>query len=200
MKSPKLTKMLKIISENLTENNIPFALIGAMAFSFYGLPRYTSDIDLLTEGNCQTKLLPVMERMGYTCFQKTDTFAQFESELGVFGYVDFMFVSTEDGKNILRRSVIVRDELFGDCPVIQPTDYIILKLMAVANNPDRSLKDDADISAVLRLHKKRMIPEYFESIDTERIYRFAEKFGQMERIEKYINALSEKSDKGAFRL
>lgn len=200
MTSPKLTNILRMISENLTQRNIPFALIGAMALNLYGFPRYTSDLDILTQGSRQSQIIRIMERLGYTCYQKTESFAQFESELGVLGYIDFMFVNTRDGKNILKRRVIVKDELFQDNPVIQPTDYIILKLMAVANNPDREIKDDPDISTVLKLYKKLMIPEYFEPLNRDRIYRFADRFRQRERMEKHFNALFEKSDKELFSL
>ena len=89
--------MLSIISNNLSEKQIPFCLIGAMALGIYGLPRYTSDIDLLTEENSWPKIASLMERLGYECYQKTDVFAQFDSELGIYGKVDFMFVSTKDG-------------------------------------------------------------------------------------------------------
>lgn len=189
MTSRKLANMLGIISENLARENIPFAMIGAMALAAYGLPRYTSDIDLLTEGCHYHALIPIMETLGYTCHQKTDAFAQFDSELGVFGLVDFMFVNTPDGKDILKRRAIINDELFGTCPVIQPSDYIILKLMAIANNPGRTLKDEADMLAVLKLYARNLIPKTFESLNTERICWFADRFGQREPMEKYLNAV-----------
>ena len=66
----------------------------------------------------------MMERLGYTCYQKTHFFAQFDSELGVLGKIDFIFVNTQDGKNMIRRSLVVEDELLGKHPVIQLTDYI----------------------------------------------------------------------------
>jgi len=40
------------------------------------------------------------------------------------GKIDFMFVHTQDGKNMIGRSLVVEDELLGKHPVIQPTDYI----------------------------------------------------------------------------
>ncbi|OQX00396.1 MAG: hypothetical protein BWK80_61905 [Desulfobacteraceae bacterium IS3] len=192
--------MLKIISENLTQNNIPFALIGAMSLILYGLSRYTSGIDLLTEGHYRPQLIQSMEKLGYTCYQKSDSFAQFESETETFGYIDFMFVNTEDGKNILRRCIVAGNDLFGDSPVIQPTDHIILKLMAIANNPKRSPRHEADISAILRLYKKGLIPACFETLDTDRIYQFADKFGQRQRFKKHLNTVFEKSGKSGFIL
>ena len=189
MSSPKLTNVLGILAEKLAEKDIPYSLIGALALSIYGLPRFTSDIDLLTEGHYWKLIVPLMERLGYTCFQKTKSFAQFDSELGVYGNIDFMFVNTDQGRDILKRSIIINDELLGSHPVIQPTDYIVLKLMAIANNPDRSSKDEGDIFEVLKLSKSNLILEDFDLVDRERISFFAEQFGEMKRTKKLLDKI-----------
>ncbi len=197
----KLNKVLEIIARNLTQNKIPFAVIGAIALGLYGLPRFTSDIDLIIEGRLWPKLDSIMERLGYSCYQKTDAFAQFESELGAMGYIDFMFVNTPDGSNILNSSIVVEDVLLGKLPVIQPTDYIILKMMAIANNPDRSIKDEADISTFIELCQNRLLPDHFEPLDMDRIYLFANRFGQRKLIDKYLDqAPKDKNENGPFTL
>lgn len=197
----KLNKVLEIISRNLTQNKIPFAVIGAIALGLYGLPRFTSDIDLIVEGRLWPALDSIMERLGYSCYQKTDAFAQFESELGAMGYIDFMFVNTPDGVAILNRSIVVEDELLGKLPVVQPADYIILKMMAIANNPDRSIKDEADLSAFMQIYRNRLLPDYFEPLDRARIYLFADRFGQRKLIEKYLDRVSnDENEEGPFKL
>ena len=197
----KLNKVLEIIARNLNQNKIPFAVIGAIALGLYGFPRFTSDIDLITESRLWPKLDSIMEKLGYSCYQKTDAFAQFESELGAMGFIDFMFVNTPDGLNILNRSIVVEDELLGKIPVVQPTDYIILKLMAIANNPDRSIKDEADLSAFIQLYQNRLLPDFFEPLDRARIYLFADRFGQKKLIEKYLDQASkDESENGLFTL
>jgi len=201
MISRKLPNVLKTIADNLTRGQIPCSLIGALALGLYGLPRFTGDIDLLTEGRYWTLISPIMEKLGYTCYQKTGSFAQFDSELGVLGKIDFMFVTTPDGKDILKRSIIIRDELLGIHPVIQPTDYLILKLMAIANNPDRSPKDEADILDVLKLYKNDLIPKNFKPLDKNRVYLFADRFGLRIKIEEYFGKVFDASDKpGGFQL
>lgn len=180
--SPKIMNVLNLITGNLKEEGIPYSIIGALALGVYGLPRFTADIDLLTEGRYWTLISPIMKRLGYTCFQKTKSFAQFDSELGVYGKIDFMFVNTLEGADILKSSIVMKDELLGDHPVIQPTDYIILKLMAIANNPERFSKDEVDILEVLKLSKSGLISKNFHILDRDRIYFFAEKFGQRERV------------------
>lgn len=187
MTSLKLTNILNLISDNLAEKDIPYALIGAFALTIYGLPKFTADIDLLTEGRFWPLISSIMERLGYTCFQKTRSFAQFDSELGVYGKVDFMFVNTPEGRDILKRSTLIEDALLGNHPVLQPTDYIILKLMAIANNPERGLKDEADILDVLRLYKEGLIISKFEPLNKDRIYFFAERFGQKDRVLSLFN-------------
>lgn len=197
----KLPRMLHIISGMLTKEGIPYALIGAFALSLYGMPKYTADIDILTGGRFWAKISSIMKGLGYTCFQKTRSFAQFDSEMGIYGKVDFMLVGTPDGMEILQRSVVVRDDLIGDHPIIQPTDYIILKLMAIANNPDRGPGDEGDILRVLKSFRKSLIPDDFDPIDWERIYFFADRFGQKERVDSiYARIYSQKHKPGRFEI
>ncbi|MDY6988890.1 MAG: hypothetical protein SWQ30_12640 [Thermodesulfobacteriota bacterium] len=189
MTSQKLRNVLRLIADNLTQEGIPYSLIGAMALSLYGISRFTADIDLLTEGRFWYQISPIMEKLGYTCHQKTGAFAQFDSEMGVYGKIDFMFVDTPDGKEILARGIVVCDELIGTHRVVQPTDYIVLKLMAIANNPSRSQKDEADILAVLDLYRNRLVPDRFESLDKERVCLFAGRFGIRRMAEEYFQKI-----------
>lgn len=181
-----ITNMLPVISSTLLNMKIPFCLIGAFALGEYGLPRYTSDIDLLSEEGYRGKIFPVMEKLGYVCYQETGSFVQFDSEAGVYGKVDFMLVSTQKGKDIIKRSFIVNAGTPDSVPVIQPTDYVILKLMAIANSPDRSIKDESDISTLFNLLHNNLLPQGFNPIDKKRIMAFADRFGQKKLIMKYL--------------
>ncbi len=148
----------------------------------YGLPRFTSDIDILAEEAFRPLILSIFKKLGYECFQQNNSFAQFDSELGVLGKIDVMFVTTPDGKGMLRKKIMVEEPVMGIFPVVQPTDYIILKLMAIANNPERSAHDEADIISVLEMHKNNRIPAQFDSLDKEKIVVFAERFGLKKKI------------------
>ncbi len=201
MTSKKLVHMLNIISGELNERQIPYALIGALALGLYGSPRFTADIDLLTEYSYCDRIIPMMEKLGYTCFQKTKSFAQFDSELGVLGKIDFMFVSTAEGKDIIKRSALLDDELLGLHHVVQPSDYIGLKLLAIANNPARSFKDDGDIIQLLQVAEKGLLPQAFALPDRERIYYYADRFGQREEIDNIFRKLNDKENpEGSFEL
>lgn len=186
MTTKKIYTALDVISRNLSRDRIPFALIGALALGAYGFPRYTADIDLLTHGRDWPMIANLMGKLGYDCFQKTDSFARFKSEFGVLGKIDYMFVVTPEGKKILEGRVFVEDELLGTTPVVQPTDYIILKLMAIANNPGRRAKDEADIATFFKLHEQNLIPTCFDPLDLNKILIFAERFRQGDLIKKYV--------------
>ena len=67
----KLNKVLEIIARNLNQNKIPFAIIGAIALGLHGFPRFTSDIDLITESRLWPKLDSIMEKLGYSCLHPT---------------------------------------------------------------------------------------------------------------------------------
>ena len=89
MTTPKLKHLLSILCSHLSEKKVPHAIIGAMALSLYGMPRFTADIDLLSDEVHRKVVLELMKNLDYECFQDAGNFAQFDSELGVYGKVDF---------------------------------------------------------------------------------------------------------------
>ena len=68
----KIPSILETVSKHLSAQHVPYALIGAMALGLYGFPRYTSDIDLITDSRSLHAILKIMDGLGYECFQKTD--------------------------------------------------------------------------------------------------------------------------------
>ncbi len=182
MASEKLFNILDLVAGQLEEKKVPYALIGALALGAYGLPRYTADIDILAEADHSPRIIKAMQKLGYQCFYQTSVFAQFDSDMGLMGRVDFMFVATPEGKAIIGNSVEVNDQTIGKHPIIQPTDYVVLKLMAMANNPDRLKQDEADILTLLRLDQQELMSNSFDRLDRVKIERFATRF----RLENFI--------------
>lgn len=191
MTAPKFKKVLSIICRNLSDNGVPHALIGAMALALYGIPRYTADIDLLCESRHRETIKKVLTRLGYTCFQDESNFAQFDSELGAYGKIDFLFVNTDEGRSMIEQRELVEDETLGLVPVIQPTDYAVLKLMAIANNPTRTIQDSADLETLLRASANELISPRFKPIDINQLKLFAERFGVAKQFASLLSALGE---------
>ncbi len=74
--------------------------------------------------------------------------------------------------------------VFGDLrlPVVKPEHVVALKVFAMKNDPDRALRDMADIKELLSL----------PGIDLQEVRKYFEKYGQMER---YYDIVGEKQKK-----
>lgn len=191
MTTPKLKNVLSIICGSLSDNGVPHALIGAMAMALYGLPRYTADIDLLSDEQHRGTILRLMARLGYQCFQDAGSFAQFDSELGVYGKVDFLFVQSDEGRAILERTVVIRDDTLGPLPVVQPIDYAVLKLMAMANNPKRMAHDMADLELLFKASAAGLLGASFRPLDMKHLEKFARRFRVFKQVSQLLKRLPE---------
>lgn len=63
----EVEKDFKELLELLNKNSVEYVIVGAYALSFYGVPRYTGDLDILinpTEENA-VKLLQALEELGF---------------------------------------------------------------------------------------------------------------------------------------
>lgn len=185
---------MNILCQRLSAEGVPHALMGSMALALYGMPRYTADIDILSEQKYKNVIKRLMHNLGYDCFQDTEAFSQFDSELNVYGKVDFLFVQTDEGMGILKRAIPVKDELWGEIPVVQPTDYAVLKLMAIANNPARKSRDTADLEVLFRAVAADLLPPFFSPLDAARLKTFAMRFGVLERLETFTPLLDLKKE------
>ncbi|MCU0600690.1 MAG: nucleotidyltransferase family protein, partial [Desulfobacterales bacterium] len=189
MVTPKLKHVVSVITAGLSEKKIPHALIGAMALSSYGMPRFSADIDLLSVEEQRRYVLDIMKRLGYECFQDAGSFAQFDSELGVYGKVDFMFVNTDYGRAMLERSRDFNDEVMGVVPVVQPTDYAVLKLMAIANNLNRMAHDMADLEVLFKAAAEGLLNRAFDPINIDQLQIFAERFQVVDHLNRLLTLL-----------
>lgn len=176
MTTPKLKHVLSIVCGSLSDHGVAHALIGAMAMALYGLPRYTADIDLLADEQHRETILRLMEHLGYQCFQDAGSEAQFDSELGVYGKVDFLFVQSNEGRAILERTVVIKDDTLGPLPVVQPTDYAVLKFMAIANNPERKTHDMADLELLFKASAAGLLGASFSTMEMKHLDKFARRF------------------------
>lgn len=190
MTTPKLKRILSILCGHLSEKRVPHAIIGAMALSLYGMPRFTADIDLLSDEMYRKTVLNAMKRLGYVCFQDAGPFAQFDSDLGVYGRVDFIFINTDEGRAILDRAIDIDEEVMGCVPVVQPTDYAVLKLMAIANNHDRKMRDMADLEILFRSVAAGFLDPLFQPINIIELQKFAARFHVSDQLASLLPLLN----------
>jgi hypothetical protein len=142
------------------------------------------DLELIADRRDREELTARLEKADFHCCNETETHSRFECENDIYGRVECMFVSTRDGREMLGRCRYAADSAAGAVPVVQPTDFVVLKLMSMANQPGGSVEDEADIRSVLELHKRDRLPAWCGTLDKERIESFAAKLGQEPAVEK----------------
>jgi len=62
MEGTQMKKVLTAVLLELEKNNIPYALVGALAFAFWGHRRYTEDIDFLVRKDDIDRVKEIMQR------------------------------------------------------------------------------------------------------------------------------------------
>jgi hypothetical protein len=184
MSSQMLQRVLCEISGTLESCEIPYSLTGAFALKLYGIPQFPIDLELFADKRDREELTTRFEKVNFHCCNKTDIYSRFESENDICGRVECMFTSTRDGREILDRRRYTTGPGTGTVPVVQPTDYIVLKLMSMANQPGGRVEDEADIRSVLERYQMDRMPTWCGPLDKNRIKTFAGKLGQQLVVEK----------------
>jgi hypothetical protein len=92
---------------------------------------------------------------------------------------------------MLSRRRYATDPALGVIPVVQPTDYILLKLMSMVNQPGGFIEEEADIRSILESYKMNRIPAWCGALDKERIETFAGKLGRELVVERLFKEVFE---------
>ena len=191
MNSPMLQRVLFEITGTLDSSRIPYALMDSFALKLYGSPQFALNLDLIADKRDREGLTAKLEKVNFHCCDKSEIYSRFESEGDICGRVECMFIRTRDGREILDRRKYTTDSAMGSVPVIQPTDYIVMKLISMTNQPWGSVEDEADIRSVLELYKMGQIPTWCGPLDKERIKTFARKLGQELVVERLFQEVFE---------
>ena len=162
-------EFVKKIVGGFTKKGLDYAFTGALAASFYGVPRTTADVDVVVSvsvEDAKTKLASALRLAGLQVNEKriddalTSSYkiATFRSQKSPFA-VDIIF-SDEIKK---RRGNIAGIDTFFQVP----EDLILAKLRMIkaTMQKDRTPKDEEDVKAIL----------HFTEVDMEAIEKQAKK-------------------------
>ena len=125
-----------------------FAVIGAYALYSYGYVRATCDIDFLTELQAQKSVIAFLENLGFKTTHCSSAFSNHVHPVGSTR-VDIMYVEGDTAREMFdaaRNRLVFEDK---EVPVVCPEHLIALKLFAAKNNPNRRLRDLADIKEIV---------------------------------------------------
>lgn len=172
--------VLKETVETLHKGRVPFALIGGIAVSSFGRPRWTHDIDVLIRPHDADRALNLLKQRGFRT-ERTDPswlFKAFNRDV----MVDLIFYCTGGfyfEPEMMERAVW--RELFGSrMPVLAPEDLLLLKAAVHDEIGPRHWHDALGILARTRLdwdyllHRSQRAPRrllsllvYAHSIDLD---------------------------------
>jgi hypothetical protein len=149
----------KKIVKAFDNSGLDYAFTGALAISFYGVPRTTSDIDVIVEvvneASDKTKLSSALKYAGLVvdegkidlAFKSGFKIATFKDNASPFS-IDVIFSNEKLEKRV--------GEFAGLNTFFQSPEGLIaakLRMIKVTLDPERSAKDKEDIKAVLAFTK-----------------------------------------------
>jgi acetamidase/formamidase len=178
----QIKKILTALLLELEKQHIPYALVGSLAFGYWGHRRYSEDIDFLVKGSDLEKIKIIMGQLGYHISNETKNATQFIHDLQSMIDVDFLYANRETSIKMIEQAR--KFVLPGDIHVrvALPEDLIALKLQAILFNPKRELQDMADIAALVGIFKDQLdwqkIYEYCCILDMKDYYEKVHKFAE----------------------
>jgi hypothetical protein len=147
----------------LRNEQVPFVLGGGLALQAFGYARFTADVDLVVPLRFQRRVIEYMEAEGYETLYCSEGYSNHLHVRSDFGRVDFIWVNESTAEQLLKsaRPMVIQSSTL---PVPRAEHLIAMKLQAIRNDPDRRLRDLADIRHLVRIQgvDQNEVRDYFE--------------------------------------
>jgi hypothetical protein len=135
----------------LTERGYRVAVIGGVALAAYGHPRLTLDLDVVTDAAAQADVVQMMEAKGFSTLHRSLGYTNHRHDERRHGRVDFMYVRDTTADQVFASLRQLSGPSGRPIPVPRPEHLIAMKVRAIADAPERTWQDLADIGFLLRL-------------------------------------------------
>lgn len=142
-------KVVRVMVNHLSDQKIPYMIIGAVGMGLHGVPRATKDLDFMIDGKYKEVVEAIMKAEGYEMFNQKKWLQQWSHYLKVFGQVDYILANSKVGVIMIERAEqrVIDQEL--TVKVACPEDIIGLKIGAIANDPTLEGKYLSDIEEIV---------------------------------------------------
>lgn len=169
----KFKKIFQVLTETFDKERIDYALIGAFAMNAYGYSRATQDVDFIVRRTDQNGIVVLLEALGFETIYRSTGYSNHVHPISGLGRIDFVYVKGKTADRIFQDAKGF--PILGDVkvPVAALEHVIALKVFAMKNDPERVLREMADIQHLLRRTglNPRVVRPYFEKYDQmERYY------------------------------
>jgi hypothetical protein len=163
--------VLQTLVETFMKEKIDYALIGAFALSAYGYVRATQDVDFIVRSKDQGRIVLFLESLGFETIYRSTGYSNHVHPLSGLGRIDFVYVKGETAEQVFQTAKEL--PVLGDLRLrVAGVEHIVaLKVFAMKNDPERVLREMADIQCLLRQ----------TGLDPRVVRRYFEKYDQMER-------------------
>ena len=170
-------KIFEALVNFFEKRDLDFAIIGAFALKTYGYQRATTDLDFIVRRKDQETITRFMESLGFETVYRSKGFSNHVHPISSMGRIDFIYVAKPTGDEIFANTKKLEVLKGRELPVVSPEHIVALKVFAIKNDPRRTLKELADIKALLETTgiKKEMIKKYFEK------WNLLEKYYELDR-------------------
>lgn len=157
----------------LTEQGYRSAVIGGVALAAYGHPRLTLDVDIVTEAAAQDSLVARMESKGFETLHRSAGYSNHRHPEHSHGRVDFMYVRGETADRVFAGVRQLPGPGGVEIAVPRPEHLIAMKVRAMAEAPERTWQDLADVGYLVRLDgvDRNEVRGYFERAGLEGRWR-----------------------------
>ena len=167
-----------LLTDYFKRENFDYAIIGAFALHAYGYTRATIDVDFITRIKYQDKIVNYLESINFETINRSEAFSNHLYPAGSVRF-DLLYVDGETADLIF--DSLEEKTLFDELkiPVVSAEHLIALKLFAAYSDPNRKLKELADIKELTRN----------TAIDYDKIKKYFKKYN----LEDYYNEITGKN-------
>ena len=160
----KSKNAFQLLVETFESEEIEYALIGALAANAHGYARATRDADFITRCEDQTRVLPLLEALGFETTYKSAGYTRHANVGSGVGGVDLVYVRGETANKIFRDASILSIPSGVRLPVVSPEHLVALKVFAMKKDSGRSSREITDIQRLIALTglSPQSIRKYFE--------------------------------------
>ncbi len=163
--------MLNQLVPFFQKRKIRYAVIGGVGLGGYGMSRATVDLDFVVDGEAQPEIIRFLESLGYQTLHRSTGYSNHKHAEPAKGGIDVVYVRQPTTNRIFDDARILDGPGGMRVPVPRPEHLAAMKVVAMKDNPARTLLDMADIQFLARV----------PGVDREEIRSQFEKHGLLER-------------------
>jgi hypothetical protein len=144
-------RALSDIGDFLDDREVPWAVIGGLSLAALGFPRSTLDLDVVVPARVQDELIGHLEDEGFRTLHRSAGYSNHQHPDPERGRLDFVYVRGETAKKLFSSTLTVAGPQGRELRVPKPEHLIAMKVLAMKNDPERTLQDLADVRLLLAL-------------------------------------------------